>query len=59
MNFNVFTKEINQTALSSNDDKRLQSIYLVETYSDGMNKELIWENKEIKYTCTIKQYKNA
>ena len=29
---NVFTEEINKIALSSNDDKRMQSIDLVETY---------------------------
>ena len=28
---NVFTKEINKIALISNDDKRVQSIYSVET----------------------------
>ena len=29
---NVFTEEINKIALSSNDDKRMQSIDLIETY---------------------------
>ena len=29
---NVFTEEINKIALSSNDDKSLQSIDLIETY---------------------------
>ena len=28
---NVFTEEINKIALSSNDDKRIQSIDLIET----------------------------
>ena len=59
VNLNVFTEEINWTALSSNDDKRLKSIDLVETYPHGMNKEFIWEKEKIKYTCMIKQYKNA
>ena len=29
-------------ALSSNDDKRIQSIDSIETYLHGMNKDLIW-----------------
>ena len=29
---NVFTEEIKKTALSSNDDKRMQSIDSIETY---------------------------
>ena len=29
---NVFTEEINKDALSPSDDKRIQSIYLIETY---------------------------
>ena len=28
---NVFTEEINKIALSSNDDKRMQSLYSIET----------------------------
>ena len=32
---NVFTEEINKIALSSNDDKRIQSIDLIETYAHG------------------------
>ena len=30
---NVFTKVINKISLSSNDDKRMQSIDLIETYA--------------------------
>ena len=30
---NVFTEEINKISLSSNDDKRMQSIYLIETFA--------------------------
>ena len=30
---NVFTEEINKMALSSNDDKRIQSFDLIETYA--------------------------
>ena len=38
---NVFTKEINKIVLSSNDDKRIQSINWVETYAFGTSKGLI------------------
>ena len=38
---NVFTEEINKTALSSNDDKRMQSIDLIETYAYGTSKDLV------------------
>ena len=48
---NVFTEEINSIALSSNDDKRMQSIGLIETYSYGMNRDLVSEKEEFK--CTI------
>ena len=48
---NVFTEEINRIALSSNDDKRMQSIGLIETYSYGMNRDLVSEKEEFK--CTI------
>ena len=37
----VFTEEINKIALSSNDDKRMQSINSIETYAYGMNKDLV------------------
>ena len=36
---NVFTEEINKIALSSDDDKRMQSIDSIETYAYGMNKD--------------------
>ena len=32
---NVFTEEINKVSLSSNDDKIMQSIDLIETYALG------------------------
>ena len=37
---NVFTEEINKIALSSNDDKRMQSIDLIETYAYASSKDL-------------------
>ena len=38
---NVFIEEINKIALGSNDDKRMQSIDLTETYTYGMNEDLV------------------
>ena len=35
----VFTKEINKIVLSSNDDKRMQSIDSIETYAYGTSKD--------------------
>ena len=45
---NVFIGEIRKIVLSSNDDKRMQSIDSVETYSYGMGKYLIWKKQKIK-----------
>ena len=40
------TEEINKIALSSNnDDKRIQSIDLIETYTYGMSKDLKSEKR--------------
>ena len=55
---NVLTEEINKIALSSNDDKRLQSINLVQTYAYWTNKNLLHKKKKIKCQNIIKQYKN-
>ena len=54
---NVFTEEINKVALSSNDDKRMQSIDLIETYPYGTNKDLVSDKEEIKCNNIIKRYK--
>ena len=54
----AFTEQINKIALSSNDDKRIQSIDLIETYAYGMNKDLVCKKEEIECNNTIKQYKN-
>ena len=43
---NVFAKEINKTVLSSNDDKRIQSIHLIETYAYGTSKDLLSEKRD-------------
>ena len=45
---NIFTEEINKIALSSNNDKRMQSIDSVETYAYVMNKDLVCKKEEIK-----------
>ena len=56
---NAFTAKINKIALSSNDDTRMQSIDLIETYAYGMNKDLVSEKQGIKFKfyIVIKQYK--
>ena len=55
---NVFTEEINKTALSSNDDKRMQTIDLIETYAYGTSKDLVSKKEEIKCNYIIEQYKH-
>ena len=61
---NVFTEEINKLeeinkiALSSNDDKRKESIDQIETYAYGASKDLVSEKEEIKCNNIIKRYKN-
>ena len=50
---NVFTEEINKMTLSSNDDKKIQSINSIETYAYGTSKD---------HTCKkekFKQYQNV
>ena len=55
---NVFTEEINKIALSSNDDKRMQSIDSIETYAYGTSKDLIRKKEKIKSNNMLKKYKN-
>ena len=50
---NVFTKNINKIALSSNDDKIIQSINSVETFAYGTSKDLISKKEELKCSVTI------
>ena len=45
---NVFNEEINKITLSSNDDKRMQSISLIEIYAYGTSKYLVSDKEEIK-----------
>ena len=42
-----FTEEIDKIGLSSNNDKRIQSVDLTETYAHGMRKDLIWKKEKI------------
>ena len=56
-NDNVFTEEINSFTLTSNDDKWMQSIDLIETYAYEKSKDLLSEKEEIKCSNIIKQYK--
>ena len=46
-------------ALSSSDDKRIQSIDSIETYAYGMSKDLICKKENIKRNNIIKQCKNV
>ena len=54
---NVFTTETNKTVLSSNDDKRIQSIDSVEKYAFGTSKDIVCQKEEIKCNNIIKQYR--
>ena len=52
---NVFAEEINKIALSSNDDKRIQSIDSIETCTYRASKNLACRKEEIKFNDIIKQ----
>ena len=43
--------------MGANDDKRIQSIDLIETYAYGTN--LVCKKEEIKCNNIIKQYQNG
>ena len=53
---NVFTEVINKISLTSNDDKRMQSIDLAETYVYGMSKDVIYVKEKIKRYDIIQRY---
>ena len=55
---NVFTKKTNKINLSSNDDERMQSIDLIETYTYETSKNLVSEKELTKSNNIIKLYKN-
>ena len=54
---NVFTEEINKIALSSNDNRRIQSTDSIETYAYGTSKDLVSEKEEIKCNDITKRCK--
>ena len=54
---NVFIEEINKIALSSNDDKRMQSIDSIETYAYGTSQDLVSDKEKIKCSNIRKRYK--
>ena len=55
--YNVLTEEINKIALSSNDDKRMQSIHSIEIYAYGTSKDIVSDQEEIKCNNIIKRNK--
>ena len=54
---NVFIEEIGKIALSSNYDKRMQSIHLTETYGNRTSRDLLSEKEIIKYKNIIRHAK--
>ena len=44
----VYTEEVNKTALSSNDDKRLQTYDKITTYPSGTNAFKVCESEMLK-----------
>ena len=56
---NIFIEEIDKIALSSNDDKRIESIDWIETYGQWKSKGLVCKKEEIKCNNIIKQYKTV
>ena len=58
--YKVYTEEVNNTALSSNDDKRLQTFDRVTTYPYGTNAFKVCESEMMvkKKDMPIKLYYN-
>ena len=52
---NVFTEKINKIAFSSNDDKIMQAIDLIEICAYGTSKDLVGDEEEIKCSKIIKK----
>ena len=44
---NVFTEEVNKIALGLNNNKRIQSVDSIETYTHGMSKDFICKKEKI------------
>ena len=47
----VYTEEVNKIALSSNDDKRLQTFDRVRTYPHGTNAFKVCESEMLSKIC--------
>ena len=47
-NHDVYTEEVNKIALSSNDDKRLQTFDRIKTYPYGTNAFKVCENEMLE-----------
>ena len=54
---NYFAEKTNKTALSSNDDKRMQSDHSIKTYAYETSKDLESGKEEIKCNNITKEYK--
>ena len=54
---NVFTEKINKIALSSSDDKRMQSLDSLESYTYERSKGLVSDEEKIKYNNITERYK--
>ena len=54
---NVFTEETNKTTLSLSNNKRMQSIDSIETYTYGTRKNLVSTKEENKCNNIINQCK--
>ena len=52
-----FKEQINKITLSLNDDRRIQSIDLIQTYVYETSKDLVYRKEKIKCNNVIKQYK--
>ena len=50
---NVFTEEINKNNLSSNDDKKIQSVQSIETCAYRTQEDLTCKKEKIKCNETI------
>ena len=46
-NHNLFIEKINKITLSLSDDKRMQSMYSIETYAHGVNKDSVCEKEKM------------
>ena len=54
----VFTEEVNKIALSSNDDKRLQTSDRITTYPYGTNAFKVCESEMLMVNYNKNKYKN-